>query len=409
MKCKYCGTKLGKGIEVCPKCGRIYKNPVGSKGAKITIIVIVAVLVVAALIGGLFILLSNADEKIKVDEVSLESEYLVLDKGINIGTLEVQYYDTEENVNYVGEVEDYDLFIDGEPAEVDNGYVTTELSEGKHTFKVEWKYEGQQFEEKQTVNILPFDPWTYFYAYGDIFVHHSLEEVEAVLGELDVCEIYDSTKIANSAWYGDCAYYIDPDTNMRFTFYNNVCESFAGTAEQIFGVTDGIKVKGFSTSKYSDGLDFVYNDDYFYNYWFGNFEMDGFDGEVFIYGGNIRPIVVKYEYDPRNSAEGYPEITEENIETYFDYVDEDFNVIKPTDFVEISKEMIDNEYEACECVENYIDENGIKVDGVFCDSYLGGYYYIEGYNDMGTHITRIFYWSVDRNGYIYDEAGERMN
>lgn len=83
MKCKYCGTKLGKGIEVCPKCGRENKNFFQGKN-KIIIIAVVAVLVVAGTVGGIFALTGSSQEmEVKLmDEDS--GEYMLVNAPSDI-------------------------------------------------------------------------------------------------------------------------------------------------------------------------------------------------------------------------------------------------------------------------------------------------------------------------------------
>ena len=73
--------------------------------------------------------------------------------------------------------------------------------------------------------------------------------------------------------------------------------------------------------------------------------------------------------------------------------------------------------EAMDYVLDYLNANDelknedmdIPVDGVLVDSEDEDGYWIRGYSDMGTHITKVFLWYVSRDGYIYDEDMSPIN
>lgn len=106
MKCKYCGTEMGKGIEVCPKCGRIHKNPFGDK-KKIGFIGAIALAIVLSVCGIVFAVSgSNSEMEVKViDEAA--GEYMLINAPTDL-TLDVSLNTETSNIKV------YDIY--GEPA-----------------------------------------------------------------------------------------------------------------------------------------------------------------------------------------------------------------------------------------------------------------------------------------------------
>lgn len=99
---------------------------------------------------------------LELKDINIETEYNKTDEGINIGTLAAEYYDKISGKDVKSDIKKYTLYINGKNVAVKDGRIDEELSEGKYTFKVLWKYQGQKFETEENVNITELDPWSWF-------------------------------------------------------------------------------------------------------------------------------------------------------------------------------------------------------------------------------------------------------
>lgn len=64
---------------------------------------------------------------------------------------------------------------------------------------------------------------------------------------------------------------------------------------------------------------------------------------------------------------------------------------------------IDSENAAIQYALDYQKKNYRAVDGAMCDGKTDRGYTVRGYDDMGTHITTVFTWTIAPNGDIYDD------
>ncbi len=69
---------------------------------------------------------------------------------------------------------------------------------------------------------------------------------------------------------------------------------------------------------------------------------------------------------------------------------------------------IDSENAAIQYALDYCRKNYNAVDGAMCDGKSGSNYLIRGYNDMGTHITTMFTWTITPDGDIYETDGGNL-
>lgn len=70
---------------------------------------------------------------------------------------------------------------------------------------------------------------------------------------------------------------------------------------------------------------------------------------------------------------------------------------------------INSEEEACERVQQYLDDSDYSVDVVHIVDGTEFGYIIEGYNYEDTHTNTVFRWIVHWDGKIYDEDNEQIN
>lgn len=188
---------------------------------------------------------------LKVEDLSLKDSYFLAEDGIDIGDLEVEYYDKIEGENIDETIEKYTLYIDGKKVKVSDGVIKKDLKEGTYTFKVEWKYEGQKFSEEREVEITDFDPWGYFERFG--LINTTYKEIEERYGE------YEYIGAAEGGFYyrpvslsidvvfsgADVDYstvdldYGNPD---YFIPRNAPCVAVSGYAQEMFGIKEMISM-----------------------------------------------------------------------------------------------------------------------------------------------------------------------
>lgn len=181
----------------------------------------------------------------KLKSVNLKSEYYIMDGSVSIGVLRADYYDKIENEDKGDALEKYTLYIDGRKTEVDNGEIRQNLQEGDHTFRLEWRYKGQKFEEEKNVRITRFDPWSNFKRVNVIGMTFS--EINVIYGDLKYEYYYHGGNLFKCE-----------STDMEFSFDTflimnywdeAVCTGMHGSVEDFFGIK--------KTYRYNDFFDML--------------------------------------------------------------------------------------------------------------------------------------------------------
>ena len=99
----------------------------------------------------------------KVKSVNLRDSYALTDGKVEIGTLKAVYEDMITKKESSKALKKYQFYIDGKKVKVENGVIQGKTTEGEHTFKVVWEYDGkeQKFEKKvEVTEYYPFEVYT---------------------------------------------------------------------------------------------------------------------------------------------------------------------------------------------------------------------------------------------------------
>ncbi|MCQ4637718.1 zinc-ribbon domain-containing protein [Anaerovorax odorimutans] len=170
MYCSQCGNEMKEGANFCKRCGAPAdkaEEPVSERERHIVrflythkkrivlFVLIGLVLCGAAVWAAIFFLGGDADAGDKkqaaavkiASEVDLKEEYEIEDNKLILDPLHATYEDGS-----VQELANYEVYIDGLKYQMTEGYIdATELYDGKHLFRLEWKKSRDKYKYEKTV------------------------------------------------------------------------------------------------------------------------------------------------------------------------------------------------------------------------------------------------------------------
>jgi len=252
MFCNKCGCEINDNAKFCKKCGSPVEEELKETSElerkivrifytkrKALLITLIAVLVTAgaAVVG--VTLWQDQDEKepekiiVNVVSVDLKEEYEMEDDELILDPLTAIYDD-----GTIDTITEYKVYIDTLEYTKTDGIINgTDLYDGQHLLRLEWKAKEQTFSFEKTVAIKhKLDTWG---KYPDI-VGRTGQEISAVYGALSVPEFGSLTE-------GDWGYAYStlPSLNLRLTFPaglfdnpENYGESDAGCIEMTGSLSD---------------------------------------------------------------------------------------------------------------------------------------------------------------------------
>lgn len=208
------------------------------------------------------------------------------------------------------------------------------FTSGKHD--VNTTYNESKKESKE----IEIEPWRYFTDKHDIIrtSYENIEDKYGVLGmhENDMSTWGDFTYLGLNA---DAGIYYYTDEDMLFTFEGTglYCMGIAGTAEQLFGITESVDMKTIENMLMLDeGLAFEWATDIRDRNWYGIKEVDYNTLRISFYNDDVQGVTPRHGYDPLTEGSKYPSrVTLDNIDTVFYGLGTNYRTLTPTTHVSI--------------------------------------------------------------------------
>lgn len=394
MKCKYCGEKLIKGIDACPNCGQVNKSFFNSDKLNRKIVIIAAATVVAIIIViGAILAVSGDDrdrETVKDSGMDYELTAECMEKNI--------FTDDETAVLVRTEI---DI-----PKVAGNNLLNSSVKEWVSCYEDYAKEFRQQYSNPDFVDIEYMEPHNDPEFYGTEYpVYFYLRNTIYIPEEDDnFFEIPREDENVLSLIYSS---YEDTDGAHGFsTFDGGNFDVVSGELLTLDTLTDDYEAFSYVAldyiikevekkpdvfEEYEDTIHMIWDEEKTSWYMSDN-------GLVFIY--NV------YTLAPYGSGPVVIEIPYSVIGRYMkdDYIKES----EPqSDY--LFDGDINSEEEACERVQQYLDDNDYSVDVVRVVDGTEFGYIIEGYNYEDAYTNTVFQWIVHWDGEIYDEDNEQIN
>ena len=165
-------------------------------------------------------------------DTSIEKQYYLDSSGIYIGDLKAEYKDRIKGKEVWKDIDKYQLYLDGDEVRLNDGYITGQLSPGKHKIKVTWKEDGEKFEKEKSVKVIDFDPFSAFEKVNMIgktfgYIERNYGEFSSTLDlELERVQWFSEKLACWYEFYGTCYDVAD----------DSICYYVTGTMENVLGL-----------------------------------------------------------------------------------------------------------------------------------------------------------------------------
>ncbi len=180
-----------------------------------------------------------------LQDTSIEKQYSLDSSGIYIGALKAEYKDRIKGEDVWKDIRKYQLYLDGDEVRLNDGYITGQLSPGKHKIKVTWKEDGEKFEKEKTVEVIDFEPFSAFEKKNVLgLTYPYINNEYGYLAEKNKVAGY--SKETHSDALG-CDLYFSCDYDSDASDMNNyICSNIFGTIQSIFGLNHDISRDKFA-------------------------------------------------------------------------------------------------------------------------------------------------------------------
>lgn len=165
-------------------------------------------------------------------DTSIVKQYYLDSSGIYIGDLKAEYKDRIKGKEVWKDIDKYQLYLDSDEVRLNDGYITGQLSPGKHKIKVTWKEDGEKFEKEKSVKVIDFDPFSAFEKVNMIgksfgYIERNYGEFSSTLDlELERVQWFSEKLACWYEFYGTCYDVAD----------DSICYYVTGTMENVLGL-----------------------------------------------------------------------------------------------------------------------------------------------------------------------------
>lgn len=127
------------------------------------------------------------DNRLVLKNINVEDTYYKYKDAIYSVFFKATYYDLINGQSLSKEIHDYDIYFDDKEVDALDGYITAEISEGKHTLQLKWEYENQKFNFEKEVEIIDE-----IKTMEDIDFSLLYEYFKAYFSDIDICTLNDA-------------------------------------------------------------------------------------------------------------------------------------------------------------------------------------------------------------------------
>ena len=331
MYCNQCNRENPDDSRFCEFCGAELKPPAKepkqafSRKKLLAIVIGVLVLIGAAVAVALYINYGQHGEyhqQIRTgDQYLKEQEY---DKAETAYLNAIKLEPKQEK----GYIKAADLYIKQKNYEEAEKILTSgEQTAGGSKIKKKLK-QVQKLKESAVSEL-----WAFFLKKNMLFkTKAEIEDVYGMLslrneGEFQIWQ--DFTWFNPSFWFakeGDPVFSLDESSE-------EVCDGMAGTAEELFGLTEEQTMQEFEKNMDMDEKFQIYcTTDVLMNGWVGEKKIDGKLCEIYVCPDDLKMVWYKYEYDflgGLGEDEDIPEVGVSDLSKYMEAYDEDPSKISP--------------------------------------------------------------------------------